>query len=178
MNSSSTFLAESLVQAPLLLKTGQHLGPDADEITLHRRGFQFQTGHLPVVLHGGQISLVIHPEVGPDKLCFQFRKYGFVQQGDLVKEIPVQGVLVHPQLGGFQPYGGDAPALTIAPVVHLHRGFEYMPAADRDVAGQTGNPAPAFFGLRPAGKTPFADRVFPINEPWNESGLSPWTDSS
>jgi hypothetical protein len=35
-----------------------------------------------------------------------------------------------------------------------------MPTADRDVAGEAGNPAAAFFGLRPAGKTPFRIEFF------------------
>ena len=154
------------------MKTGQHLGPDANEIALDRRGFQFQTGHIPVVVHGGQKSLVIHPEARANKLFLQVGQYGLIQQGDLVKEIPIQGILVHSQLGGFQPYGGDAPAFTIAPVVHLHRGFEDMTATDRNVAGETGDPAPAFFGLRPTGKTLSRIKFFQYMSPGLQNGLT------
>ena len=59
-----------------------------------------------------------------------------VQVGDLDQVIVIQDFLGDPEGLGIQAHRGDAAALAVAPVVHLHRGLEDVPAGHRDAAGK------------------------------------------
>ncbi len=122
----------------------EHLGLDPHEVLPDLRGLDHQAGEIPPVADGGLAPGVVHPEdLGDEPGLHRGPGLG-VQVGDLDQVIVIQDFLGHPQGGGIQAHGGDAAALAVAPVVHLHRGLEDVAAGHRDAAGKAGDAAAPF----------------------------------
>ena len=134
-----------VVELVLLDEMLQHLGLYPHEVLPDLRGFDHQAGQVPPVVDGGLAPGVFHPEdLGDEPGLHRGPGLG-VQVGDLDQVIVVEDLLGNPQGIGVQAHRGNAAALAVAPVVHLHRGLEDVAPGHRDAAGKAGNPAAAFF---------------------------------
>ena len=134
-----------MIELVLLDEMLEHLGLHPHEVLPDLRGFDHQARQIPPVVDGGLAPGVVHPEdLGDEPGLHRGPGLG-VQVGDLNQVIVIQDFLGNPQGVGIQAHRGDAAALAVAPVVHLHRGLEDVAAGHRDAAGKAGDPAAAFF---------------------------------
>jgi hypothetical protein len=125
------------------MKKGIGLYPDKEP--LYRGGFHIETGEVPPIVDGFEERLVMDLQVRPDILRFQGGKNGFVEKGDLEEKVLFEDLIVDPELLRPQPDGSDSTAFPVSPVVHLNGWFKDMTAAQRNVAGESGNAASSFF---------------------------------
>jgi len=135
------------LQPMVRYKVVQHLFLNPGEAAQHLGRFQFQSWYFPVILDRGDHFQVMDFQVGAQELVFHLGARGGVEQGDVQQVVFVQHFLGDAQVLGHQSHGGDAAALAIASVVHLHRGRKNMSASDGDAAGKPDHPAAALFGL-------------------------------
>ena len=118
---------------------------DPDEVTVHIGGFHLQVFHLPVVADGGDPLGMVNLQERVDKRGLDGGASLIIQEGHLEE-------IVFPQhLGrdakGFRRKadGGDPPAFSVPPIVHLPGGLDDVPSANGHGRSKPGDPAASFF---------------------------------
>src|SRR4030042_1810907 len=117
------------------------------KIAFYSRRLPLEPRDIPVIVDSIGECLMGDPEMRPDELRFHLRQNALVKKRHLEEEVIIKGFLVYTQFGCAQADRREATAFSVPSVVHLYGRFEYVTAAHRDAAGETGYAAAALFSF-------------------------------
>src|SRR4030067_2895542 len=117
------------------------------KIAFYSRRLYIEPRDVPVIVDSIGEGLMGDPEMRPDAWRFHLRQNALVKKRHLEEEVIIKGFLVYTQFGCAQADRREAAAFSVPPVVHLYGRFEYVTAAHRDAAGETGYTAAALVSV-------------------------------